>query len=719
MKRIVIEGIKNYLHKYFELTDHIPTHDWRQNEWKTNINLGDFLWALSDTDHNEKIGFIEQYLTTTDFEELLKNIGAPCIVFDKNNDYQPIIIAQERKSRTRNKIAFLSIDKETGETQYIDNKAFNDCNLATIADLSLDFNYAVKTQEITTDNDIFTLSSYSILPYFEQGNEENAKKKNPFQKLLALLAADKREIWYVYFYAILSGLISVLLPLSMQAIVNYVSGGEILNVIMVLIVAVILGTVVAGVLQIVQMTLVEVLQRRIFVKIAFEYAYRIPRIKESALYNYFTPELVNRFFDVLTIQKALPKVLIDITSNTLQIIFGLILLSFYHPFFVGLSFVLIIILFLIFRFMGPKGLQTSILESDYKYKLVHWLQEVAKSAHSFKIAGFTNAPVHKTDFLVRNYLNARSKHFQILRTQYSALVVFKVLIIASLLIFGTVLVTERTISLGQFLATEIVVILLLGAVEKLILSLDVVYDILTACEKVSKLTNLPLEKQGGLQFPKQNTKQGVALKTINLSLKLPQHSHKILENINFEIKENEKVWVRGSPEKLKAFSQVLQGFYDYEGNMRIDGLSSREIGLTHWRDILSVNYHKNEIFEGSIEENISMGKNHITLQDVFWAVEKTGLADWVYALPEGLRTQILAGGKGITEAYCSQIMVARCIAERPRMVIFNTELIQDLPVEKQKDIINLLFDGENKWSLLLFCTDEKIGKNCDKTFLIT
>ena len=311
MKRIVIEGIKNYLHKYFELTDHIPTHDWRQNEWKTNVNLGDFLWALSDTDHNEKIGFIEQYLTTTDFEELLKNIGAPCIVFDKNNDYQPIIIAQERKSRTRNKIAFLSIDKETGETQYIDNKAFNDCNLATIADLSLDFNYAVKTQEITTDNDIFTLSSYSILPYFEQGNEENAKKKNPFQKLLALLAADKREIWYVYFYAILSGLISVLLPLSMQAIVNYVSGGEILNVIMVLIVAVILGTVVAGVLQIVQMTLVEVLQRRIFVKIAFEYAYRIPRIKESALYNYFTPELVNRFFDVLTIQKALPKVLID------------------------------------------------------------------------------------------------------------------------------------------------------------------------------------------------------------------------------------------------------------------------------------------------------------------------------------------------------------------------------------------------------------------------
>ena len=156
------------------------------------------------------------------------------------------------------------------------------------------------------------------------------------------------------------GLISLTLPLGIQATVSLVSGGVVFSSIYLLIALVIIGVLATGGLQVMQITLVEYLQRRVFTKAAFEFAFRVPRIKAEALLNYYPPELMNRFFDVLTIQKGLPKLLIDLSSGIIQILFGLILLSFYHPFFVFFSLILIGMLSLIFYTTGPKGLQSSI-----------------------------------------------------------------------------------------------------------------------------------------------------------------------------------------------------------------------------------------------------------------------------------------------------------------------------------------------------------------------
>ncbi len=720
MKRIVVKSIKNYLHDYFELEDYLSTDSWRDSQWKERVPLATIFQELSQIDYQEEVGLIEQAIDLISLNQLIDAVGSPLVVFQyiDSQTVRLILIVQKRKNKYQNETVCWSIDGESGTMNPLEIDTLDTSTLLTVGQVKTRFEYYPNAAEPLDDAYVYTFSAYTLSPLVGLGIEDDTAKTTPFQKLIKLLKADKKEIYYIYFYAVLSGLISVLLPLSMQAIVNYVSGGEIINVIVILITAVIIGTVVAGILQIVQMTLVEVLQRRIFTKTAFEYAYRLPRITDEALYKYYPPELVNRFFDVINIQKSLPKVLIDLTANTLQIVFGLMLLSFYHPFFVAFGLILMLILFLIFRILGPKGLKTSLAESDYKYQLVHWLQEIAKSMHSFKVAGFTNLPINKTDFLVRNYLNARTKHFNILRFQYGSMVVFKVLIISTLLIFGTVLVTERTISLGQFLASEIVIILLLGAVEKLIMTLDVVYDILTAAEKVSKVTNLPIEQSGNL-FLNTHSDKGIHLKISKLSLQLPYKKEPTFTKINLELQPNESVWIQSSDfDKLEGFSRVLQGFYRYEGIIKADNLPLHEINLTNWRDVLSANYHHNELFEGTIEENISVGKSHIGLKDVFVAVEKSNLADWIYQLPQGLQTPILAGGKGLSENICTKIMLARSISERPRLLIFNTQLIKNLTQTDQNDILNHIFDPNSHCSIILLTDNETIGQRCQKTISI-
>lgn len=254
----------------------------------------------------------------------------------------------------------------------------------------------------------------------------------PWTRFINLLKVDRQEIVNIYIYAIFNGLVSLSLPLGIQAIINLIIGGQISTSWIILITFVLAGILISGVLQILQSYMTENLQQKIFVRGAFDFTYRIPKLKLDLIDKIHVPEFVNRFFDITTVQKGLSKILIDFSTATFQVIIGLILLSFYHPFFIFYSIILIIAVVLIIKITGPKGLATSMKESSYKYEVVHWLEELARSIEMFKLAGKTNLPFEKTDQAVIGYLKNRKAHFRILVIQYSIMILFKVFIMAVL-----------------------------------------------------------------------------------------------------------------------------------------------------------------------------------------------------------------------------------------------------------------------------------------------
>ena len=316
---------------------------------------------------------------------------------------------------------------------------------------------------------------------------------SPTQRLIRLLATEKKDIGYIYLFALMTGLISLSLPLGIQAVFNLVSGGLVFSSVYVLIGLVVLGVFVTGLLMVGQMTLVEILQQRIFAKAAFEFTYRLPRIRPDALSAYYPPELMNRFFDVLTIQKGLPKLLIDLTAAAVQILFGIILLSFYHPVFLGFGLFTLLAVVGICWFYGPRGLRTSLNESKYKYRVVAWLEDLARDLPTYRQTDDSHEPMARMDELVAGYVTHRNAHFRVLKRFFYSAIAFKTLVTGGLLILGTSLVVGRQMSLGQFVAAELVIVLITGSVEKLISGIDTVFDLLTAVEKIAGVTDLPLE----------------------------------------------------------------------------------------------------------------------------------------------------------------------------------------------------------------------------------
>jgi ABC-type bacteriocin/lantibiotic exporter with double-glycine peptidase domain len=310
-----------------------------------------------------------------------------------------------------------------------------------------------------------------------------------------MLDTERDTIRYIVWYAVLAGVISLSLPLGTQAVFNLVSTGAVFGSTYLLIAVVVGGVLLGGLLTVGQLTLVEAIEQRIFAKAAIEYAYRLPRIKPEALKGQNPAELVNRFFDVLTVQKGLTKFLIDISFAALQVLFGVIVLAFYHPIFIAFGLFTIVALVLVYALNYRRAMRTSIEESAYKYELVDSLEHVAK--HLEDIRGNEEAQrkaMARTDELTSSYLHARNAHFQVLKTYYGYAVAIRTFLTAGLLIAGTLFVVSRQMTLGQFVAAEVIIVQISGSIEKLMTGVSTIFDILTGVEKVAAVTDLPIEE---------------------------------------------------------------------------------------------------------------------------------------------------------------------------------------------------------------------------------
>jgi ABC-type bacteriocin/lantibiotic exporter with double-glycine peptidase domain len=537
----------------------------------------------------------------------------------------------------------------------------------------------------------------------------------PVKRFWRLLNPDRKEIRNIYVYAIFNGLIYLSLPLGIQAIINLIQGGQVSTAWVVLVSVVVAGVAVTGILQIAQLRITENLQQRIFARSAFEFAYRIPRVKMESIYNHYAPELMNRFFDTLTVQKGLSKILIDFSTALLQVVFGLILLSLYHPFFIIFSLILIVMVYAIFRFTGARGLQTSLTESKYKYKVAHWLEELARTGTTFKLAGKTDLPLMRTNREVEAYLDARESHFKILAQQYSLMVVFKALVAAGLLAMGGILVMQQSMNIGQFVAAEIIILLVMSSVEKLVMCMESIYDVLTALEKIGQVTDLKLERTEGVDTICKQDSEGMEVQLKNINFTYPLGDRQVLSSVSLEVKAGEKVIITGPNGSGKStLLQIIAGLYDPNtGVVLYNGLAKASLNLDSLRSVIGDRLAHEQLFDGSILDNIAMGRPEATFANVQWAIQNLRLEQFITDLPAGYDTHIDPQGRKLPKSIMQKLLLARCIVHRPKLLLLE-DALEHLDEEERSAIVNFLVDKQHNWSIVAVSSDPYFQSKADR-----
>ncbi|GAA4817192.1 peptidase domain-containing ABC transporter [Litoribaculum gwangyangense] len=538
-------------------------------------------------------------------------------------------------------------------------------------------------------------------------------KMTPWQRFLGLLQLEKKDIFQIFYYAIFSGIVALSLPLGIQAIINLIQGAQVSTSWVILVILVTVGVAFSGALQLMQLRIIETIQQRIFTRSSFELSYRFPKIKMAELRNYYPPELANRFFDTLIIQKGLSKILIDVPAAILQILFALLLLSFYHPFFIVFGILLMVLIFIVFKFTAKRGLETSLVESKNKYRVAHWIQEVARTMVSFKLSGNTSMALDKNDKLVSDYLVARESHFKILMIQFIQMISFKVVVTASLLLIGGALVLNQEMNIGQFVAAEIIILLVIASVEKLIIGLESFYDVLTSIEKIGQIVDKDLEDQEG-EKPLYTDTFEIELNEVSYTV--PNREKPILNNISFKIRNQSRILILGESGSGKStLLRLISGITEpTSGHIYINNQSIQSLNLNHYRAHLGLSLTEETPFEASIKENLTFGNPNITDDEIFEVFENVGLMPFLKEQPKGLKTILYPDGKQISHTVSKKLVLARAILKKPKLLILEDALDRFNPIETNS-IINYLTDKSRPWALIVVSGSDNWKTNCTET----
>lgn len=533
------------------------------------------------------------------------------------------------------------------------------------------------------------------------------KQPTPWQRLKELLSLDKPMITQLYLYAIFSGIVGLSLPLGVQSVIYYIQAGQITTSWIVLIFLVIGGVVLAGALQIMQLRITETLQQRIYVRYSFDFAYRFPRVNRQQLEGQIPAELMNRFFDVISLQKGVAKVLLDLSSALLLIVFSLFVLSFYHPFYIVFSLALIVLVVLVFRPIMRRGISTSLAESKHKYKTAYWLQEIARADWTFRLAPKGKLSLQRLDQHTNDYLSSRESHFKVLWTQYIWMIALKSLSVAALLGLGGYLVINQKMNLGQFVAAEILILLVLGAVEKIIQLLETVYDVFTSLEKLGQVQSMQMIfEESSDTF---SSDQLFPLELID--------SRKEQLNPVFTIHKNEKLILQGLQQQ--DATTLLRSLIDTSvsehltprWNINVPGSEKMANAYSHIGWFTPDTYP----FNGTIADNVLLGRPDLDETHLRKALEMVGIFENVSKHLEGTNSQ-LAGGRFSTNEI-QRLLLARAIVHQPELVLINFNGSTFSP-EEQKTLLNTLIN-EFPDTAIVCATSHDLGCSGWKQLTIT
>lgn len=522
----------------------------------------------------------------------------------------------------------------------------------------------------------------------------------PLKRFSNLLKLDKKDVYQIFFYAIFAGLISLSLPLGIQAIINFIQSGRVSASWIVLIILVVFGVALVGTLSLMQLRITENLQQKIFVRSSFEFAARLPKIKSEQLYNNYPPELANRFFDTVMIQKGTSKLLIDFSAALLQIVFGILLLSLYHPYFILFGILLLILLYFIFKFSYKSGLETSLKESKFKYKVASWLQEIARNNISFRNKLNYDFALEKNNQIVSDYLIYREKHFDVIKKQFTQLIIFKIIITASLLSIGGFLVLSQEMNIGQFVAAEIIILLVITSVEKIIIGLETFYDVLTSIEKIGQVTDFELEEDASTKD--DNCYMNIVLETENIKFKFPDSENEVLNAISLKIEQGEKIVIEGENGSGKTtLIRILSGILQpTSGSFYINDDTFRKINLKQYRSQIGSIIRSETPFEGTILENITFKDATIPFEDIKWAIDGVQLSSFIKSLPKGLDSRIFPEGKQLSSSNVQKILLARSIIHRPK-ILFYEDPTDTMDEKVANEIIDFITSDANKWTIIV------------------
>ena len=556
----------------------------------------------------------------------------------------------------------------------------------------------------------------ALLPaYHVQMDESGAHSAHvsPVRRFIGLLKPEMKDVWTIVLFSVITGLLYLALPLAVNALVSNLAfgtqSGPFQQALIVIALALFAFLLLSAIIRGLQYYIAEVIQRRLFVRVAADMAYRLPRVRADSLDGVHAPEMVNRFLDVVTVQKSTALLLLDGINLVLGGLIGLVVLGFYHPFLLAFTLLLIVALTIIIFGLGRGAIRTSVHESICKYDVVNWLEELARYPRLFKGPGGYELATERADQLTRAFLNARSSHFRVLFRQISGLLLLEVVASSALLMVGGWLVLRMQLTIGQLVASELIVSAIVASLSKLAKKFEAWYDALAAVDKLGHLIDLDIEPESG-DMPRL-CGEGASVNVAKAAYAYP-NGPEVFFNVSFEVPGGGRAALMGSQGSgCSTMLDVLLGLrYPTSGHISIAGFDLRSWYLEELRSSVML-IRSQDIVNGTIAENIRLGRSGVGLDDVQSALREVGLLEDVMAQPQGMHTPLVTGGLPLSSRQRTRLLLARALVLKPRLLLLD-DVFDGMDRSSMDELTAVILDPARPWTVIIATRDPLVAAKC-------
>jgi ABC-type bacteriocin/lantibiotic exporter with double-glycine peptidase domain len=494
----------------------------------------------------------------------------------------------------------------------------------------------------------------------------------PWQRLQALVRLERHDLFVIAAYGIVTSLVALATPLAVQALVGTIAFGNLLQPLVVLSGVLVLALLVAGALRTLQLVVVEVLLKRLFVRLVADLGWRLPRVAMAVRDEVDGSKLVNRFFDVLTVQKATSTLLLDGFSLVLELCVALALLGFYSNSLLAFSLLLFVAVVFVVFVLGRNGVATSVAESVAKHDVAGWLEDLVRHPMAFRTATSRAFGLSRIEAFTREYLAARGHHFTVLLRQSVAGFALQAVAASALLGVGGALVLAGQLTLGQLVAAELIVGSVVAALAKLGKQLESAYDLLAAVDKIGHLVDLPVERDDGAALRPHGP---LGFAAVDLAVDVGGAHPRTLSFGSFSVEQGSAVAVIGDSGAGKStLTGALVGLRaPSHGRVSVDGDDIRTLSLQDLRARVAV-VRDDETFEGTIAENLRVGRTGIATRALVEALRIVELDDVVLDHAEGLGRLLVPGSGALSSGQARRLMLARALVGMPGLLIVDGTL---------------------------------------------
>lgn len=551
-------------------------------------------------------------------------------------------------------------------------------------------------------------------------HDHSENQPNLFQAMLGhlglLFRLERRILALIFSYSLAIGLFSLIVPLTVQELVNTFAFAIQPITIVTLAGVMVAALAFVGAFKTLQYYAVEVLERRVFARVTIAMTQQLPHL----CFQGFKPRFANYFMETVLMQRALSVLLVDLINVVVGGAVGMTILVFYHPYFLLFDALLLLGFNVIFFMLSHGGLRTTIDMSHAKYETLHWVQEMSYNLLHFKATDSQPLLIKKTDQLVEKYVASRRARFTVLLRQYVGSVAWQAIAHSGVLATAGWLLSIGQLTLGQLVAAEVVVSGLLINFDGVVKRMGHVYYFLTALAELNMFFTLPKDQDSAtLSVPLPDpTVHGIRVTCKDLSV--VHAGTPLFQNFHMEVTPGEKIGVYASTTVAKtALARVLAGLEPPTGGViRYNGIDLRHLDLNAINRCRGFMLDSQlSLFEGTIEENIVLGRAYIPYSDVRWALRFTELEEEIDALPQGIKTHVRMPGKILAPTHILRILLARAILGRPQILIFDG-IIHNMQPTMRETILRRLCSKDEPWSVIFVSNDPNLTSQVDRRIIL-